>query len=195
MNKDYYKILEINRYAEPSDIKKAYRILAMRYHPDKNNKPEAHEIFIRVTEAYEILIDVTKRDEYNYFYDKFIKSRDLAIYEQPVFKDKERNWESYAKKRADEYSNMNFNDFMKYVFNEAVYHGKYFLNVGCITVLFILGGIWAIIAIPLMIRDGVFDGSGALGVLIVIAVAIGLIILGVRVVKNETKDYKSGLKK
>ena len=53
--KDYYKILGVGRDASPEDIKKAYRNLAMKYHPDKNkNNPEAESKFKDVSEAYEI---------------------------------------------------------------------------------------------------------------------------------------------
>jgi len=194
MTKNYYQILSIDRNASPSEIKKAYRLLAMKYHPDKNSSPDSQSIFIKITEAYETLIDASKKQEYDYFYDKFIKSTQLTTYEEPIFKEKSNQWEKDGREKATYYSNLSFNDFMKKVFNEAAYHGKYFFNVGCITILFIIGGIWTIIAIPLMLRDGVFDESGGLGILIVIAVAAGLIALGIKVVKNETKDYKDGLK-
>lgn len=53
---DYYRILGIKQNATDDDIRKAYRKKAMEYHPDRNNSPDSHEMFIRVTEAYEYLI-------------------------------------------------------------------------------------------------------------------------------------------
>ena len=47
----------IDQNARPEDIKHAYRQLAKKYHPDKNSSPDAHECFIEITEAYEILIN------------------------------------------------------------------------------------------------------------------------------------------
>ncbi|MDR0634332.1 MAG: molecular chaperone DnaJ [Azoarcus sp.] len=66
--KDYYDILGVNRDADDSDIKKAYRKLAMKYHPDRNpDNKEAEERFKEAKEAYEILSDAKKRDAYDRF--------------------------------------------------------------------------------------------------------------------------------
>ncbi len=53
---DYYKELGLRQGASDDEIRKAYRKKAMEYHPDRNNSPEAQEMFIRITEAYEYLI-------------------------------------------------------------------------------------------------------------------------------------------
>lgn len=55
MGVDYYNILKVNRHATDEDIKKAYRKLAMTWHPDKNptNKQEAEAKFKQISEAYE----------------------------------------------------------------------------------------------------------------------------------------------
>ena len=65
--KDFYKILGIDKNASPTDIKKAYRKLAMKFHPDKNpnNPKEAEEKFKQVTEAYEVLSDSEKKNKYD----------------------------------------------------------------------------------------------------------------------------------
>lgn len=65
MGKDYYKILGITKGASDDDIKKAYRKLALKYHPDKNKAPGAEERFKEVAEAYEVLSDKKKRDVYD----------------------------------------------------------------------------------------------------------------------------------
>jgi molecular chaperone DnaJ len=62
---DYYDRLGIARDADSETIKKADRKLAMQYHPDKNDSPDAEERFKRVTEAYEILRDPEKRQLYD----------------------------------------------------------------------------------------------------------------------------------
>lgn len=63
---DYYRILEIKEDAHFSDIKKKYRKLAIKYHPDKNpGDDEAVKKFREITEAYEILGDEKKRKEYD----------------------------------------------------------------------------------------------------------------------------------
>ncbi|XP_048269466.1 dnaJ homolog subfamily B member 6-like isoform X2 [Bombus affinis] len=64
---DYYKVLEVQRTATSGDIKKAYRKLALRWHPDKNpeNLEEANKRFKEISEAYEVLIDDAKRRTYD----------------------------------------------------------------------------------------------------------------------------------
>lgn len=66
--KDYYDILGINRDAEDAEIKKAYRKLAMKYHPDRNsNDKEAEEKFKEIQKAYAVLSDPQKRSAYDRF--------------------------------------------------------------------------------------------------------------------------------
>ncbi|KAH8421330.1 hypothetical protein KR009_001981 [Drosophila setifemur] len=67
MAKDFYRILGIGRGAGDEEIKKAYRKLALRYHPDKNKHSQAEERFKEVAEAYEVLSDKRKRDLYDQF--------------------------------------------------------------------------------------------------------------------------------
>lgn len=63
--KDYYKILGIERNASQGDIKKAYRRLAGKYHPDVSKEPETEERFKEVGEAYAVLKDPKKRSAYD----------------------------------------------------------------------------------------------------------------------------------
>jgi molecular chaperone DnaJ len=62
---DYYALLGCARTASEGDIKKAYRKLAMEYHPDRNSAPEAEARFKEITEAYEVLRDPEKRAMYD----------------------------------------------------------------------------------------------------------------------------------
>jgi len=65
--KDYYQILNVSRDANAEDIKKAFRRLALRYHPDRNpgNVREAGEKFKEINEAYEVLSDEQRRWQYD----------------------------------------------------------------------------------------------------------------------------------
>ncbi len=60
-----YAVLGVAPNASDSDIKKVYRSLAMRYHPDRNDAPGADVRFKSITKAYEVLSDPVKRDEYD----------------------------------------------------------------------------------------------------------------------------------
>lgn len=66
---DYYEILGVSSTAHASDIKRAYRRLAVMYHPDKNPSPEAEAIFKQINEAYDVLSDPQKRRAYDSRFD------------------------------------------------------------------------------------------------------------------------------
>ncbi len=66
--KDYYQILGVNKSATPEEIKKAFRKLAVKYHPDRNpGDKSAEEKFKEISEAYEVLFDSDKRKKYDQF--------------------------------------------------------------------------------------------------------------------------------
>jgi DnaJ-domain-containing protein 1 len=65
--RDYYEILGVAKDASEADLKKAYRRLAMKYHPDRNPDESALEQFKEAKEAYEVLTDADKRSAYDRF--------------------------------------------------------------------------------------------------------------------------------
>src|SRR6266850_3704829 len=66
--RDYYEVLGVNRDAPEDDLKKAYRRLAMKWHPDRNpENPKSEEHFKEAKEAYEVLADPNKRTAYDQF--------------------------------------------------------------------------------------------------------------------------------
>lgn len=67
MGEDFYGALEVDRNASPEEIKKAFKNLAMKYHPDKNSEPGAAEKFKEINEAYSVLSDPQKKSQYDKF--------------------------------------------------------------------------------------------------------------------------------
>jgi molecular chaperone DnaJ len=65
--RDYYEVLGLERGASETEVKKAYRRLAMKFHPDRNQEPEAEEKFKEASEAYEVLSDPSKKGTYDQF--------------------------------------------------------------------------------------------------------------------------------
>lgn len=102
--KDYYNILGVNRDASQAEIKKKYRKLAAKYHPDKNpDDPKAEEQFKELGEAYEVLKDPEKRK----LYDKV--GKDWKRYQQAGASADDFNWGQYAGQGGRQ-GNVNFED-------------------------------------------------------------------------------------
>ncbi|CAA7051044.1 unnamed protein product [Microthlaspi erraticum] len=77
MGVDYYKVLQVDRNAKDDDLKKAYRKLAMKWHPDKNpnSKKEAEAKFKQISEAYDVLSDPQKRAIYDQYGEEGLNSQ------------------------------------------------------------------------------------------------------------------------
>ncbi|KDP21245.1 hypothetical protein JCGZ_21716 [Jatropha curcas] len=76
MGVDYYNLLKVNRKATDDDLKRSYKRLAMKWHPDKNpvNKKEAEAKFKQISEAYDVLSDPQKRQIYDLYGEEGLKS-------------------------------------------------------------------------------------------------------------------------
>ena len=73
--RDYYKVLNVSRKASKDEIKRVYRKLALKYHPDRNKSPDAEEKFKEISEAYAVLSDDEKRMQYDQFGHEGIRGR------------------------------------------------------------------------------------------------------------------------
>lgn len=89
--KNYYKILNIQKTTSNEVIKKAYRQAALFWHPDKNKNANAHEMFIEINEAYNILIDSEKRKVYDYLYD----THSYRNHDVTIFKETKKEYQTY----------------------------------------------------------------------------------------------------
>ena len=98
--KDYYKILKVDRDASINEIKKAYRKLALKHHPDKSTHPDATKTFQDINEAYSILSDPRKRRRYDSGYGSSSNFNDYTSFH-----------ESYDNFTMDDAFNV-FSDFM-----------------------------------------------------------------------------------
>lgn len=121
--KDYYKILEVDKTASASDIKKAYRKLAVKYHPDKNPGDKAAEDkFKEVGEAYEVLKDPEKRKKYDqlgsnwrHFQDSGGQSSDFD-WSRYASGSGPQGYTYYQGDPGDIFGNTDFSDFFETIF-------------------------------------------------------------------------------
>lgn len=88
MGVDYYNILKVSRNATEEDLKKSYKRLAMKWHPDKNavNTKEAEAKFKQISEAYDVLSDSQKRQIYDSYGEEGLKS---GLHAPPSSKDRD----------------------------------------------------------------------------------------------------------
>ena len=112
---DYYKLLGINKNASTEDIKKAYRKLARKYHPDTNpNNKEAHKKFQEINEANEVLSDPEKRKKYDQY------GKDWKHAEEFERARQQQRHRTYSTGSEDQYfgggSEGNFSDFFESLF-------------------------------------------------------------------------------
>lgn len=82
VKRDYYEVLEVSREASEAELKKAYRQMALKYHPDKNpGDKEAEDKFKEASEAYEVLRDAEKRRVYDQFGHEGLKGQGFSGFE------------------------------------------------------------------------------------------------------------------
>jgi len=139
----YYEILGISENASAEEIKKAFRELALKWHPDRNPTPGAKEKFIEIYTAYATLIDPDKKKEY----DQYLRSyrSDYKGYEQYT---KYKQYEQTIRKQARYYANIDFNTFIKEFFDTLLEGEKSiklsfidYLKIGHWSIIFIVGTI------------------------------------------------------
>src|SRR5215218_7644334 len=110
---DYYEILGVNKNASTDDIKKAYRKLARKHHPDLNpNDKEAHKKFQQINEANEVLSDPEKRKKY----DKYGKDWEHGEAFENARAQQGQYRDSGADRFQGDFGNTDFSDFFESMF-------------------------------------------------------------------------------
>lgn len=137
--KDYYKILELDKNSSAIEIKKAYRRLAMQYHPDVNDDIAAHAIFKDVNEAYRTLGNAAKKRHYDFYYangssvkldDKYRQDKGRKYGTAYKNQYNASNSKSYSKPRPKE-KKADFSKMENWMFGSLVFIGLFaiFLSV------------------------------------------------------------------
>lgn len=185
--KDYYKILELLFGADIAAVKKAYRRLALKYHPDKNKAFNAAQIFIELTEAYEVLGDPFKKQEYDRIYEAFFSTKttsDLVKPEQKgTYEHKQQEWTQYGKTKAQEYSSMPFDEFARRLLKEISIGVNYIPNV--IGILFTLSmGVVFLVLLPTT------EGYAAGLPIMLVLFSIGAFYIAYRLFLVAKADYR-----
>lgn len=104
-HKDYYKILGVTKSASAAEIKKVYRKLALKYHPDKTQGDKnAQQTFLEIKEAYEVLASPEKRKKYDQFGQDWQHYQEAGPGKTTGF-----DWSKYAQHNAGSEGNANFN--------------------------------------------------------------------------------------
>lgn len=196
---NHYKTLRVDRYASKEEIKKAYRKLALQWHPDKNKSPDAHNMFIEINEAYLILSDDEARAKYNIEHDFYFAPQtepkektvfgeyeyvnsDSSNNQKSRYKDPDlNNWTTSAKKQAEKYAAMSFSDFAKLIGEVIVETGKQ----GATAIVYAISGVIGASAIFSFISG---LNYGDIPQILLSVVFFGLSILGFRF---TSKSYKS----
>jgi ferredoxin len=104
----YYAILGISQDANFQEIKKSYRKLAKKYHPDRNKSPHAEETIKKINEAFEILSDKRKRKQYD------LESSNIFDLKDPNNEDKEGNLSNLKQTNSHKFGNTDFKNNVGY---------------------------------------------------------------------------------
>ncbi len=190
--KDYYKILELEFGADILAVKKAYRRLALKYHPDKNKEPNAAQKFIEITEASEVLREPFKKSEYDRLYQAYFRTKTQEQYTKQSFERtyqrKQQEWADFGKEKAKEYSSIPFEEFAKRLLKEISVGASYITNA--VAILFVGGGAMK----GLTILPEAFEDGGGFG-LILLLIVVSLGYLAYRLFLVAQVDYKEERKR
>lgn len=122
---DYYKILGVERNASQDDIKKAFRQLARKYHPDLNpNDPTAKDKFQEINEANEVLSDPEKRKKYDEYGEHWKHADEFEAQKQQYSHQNGSGGESYYYSTGQGFGENGFSDFFESMFGHRAQGGR-----------------------------------------------------------------------
>lgn len=182
---DHYKTLGIKFTASKLEIKKAYRKLALTYHPDRNKSPNAHKEFISVNEAYLLLSDTEARAKYDKAYTNHFKEQQehQEYFNQESFEDEDLNaWSKNAKEQAEVFAKMTFEHFANLIVGTVKETGFQLGN----SILVMLGAFLTISGIFNLIF--VFSAHGAVENIFISIITIPL---GLFISNIANKNYEN----
>jgi len=191
---DHYQMLGISITASKSEIQKAFRKLALKLHPDKNDNLDAKEKFIEINEAYLLLSDTEAREKYNKAYRAYEKGslhkHDMnytySSKEEPKFEDEELNkWTKNARRQAEAFSSMNFPDFSKIILGMVKETGFQLGN----SLLIMLGAFLSMGSCGNILLGLTSEGTSGNLLSSIILLIIGLIVYGFA--QKNYKKHKS----
>ncbi len=185
---DYYSILQLDRNATIDDVRRAYRKLAQKYHPDVSKLPDAQEKFIAITEAYEYLTRKLKLQEQNQSssYEKQTTNREAqTIIDEWLAKERER-----IRSRARMHASMRFNQFRKTPYYKATETKQ----IQIISILAIIVGIFVIFG-SILGANKVISENEKLDTISYIGASVMITIVGIILVIVGFTRLISSLKK
>lgn len=122
---DYYKVLGVKREASQEEIRKAYRKLAKKYHPDLNRDvPDAKERFQEINEAHEVLGDPQKRMKYDEYGENWRHAEESAVRNDGYNNGTDRERYGFGDFSGNSYASSGFSDFFEQLFGHGTFGGN-----------------------------------------------------------------------
>jgi DnaJ-class molecular chaperone len=151
--KNYYSILGIHQGASESEIKRAYRVLAKKFHPDRNNARNAKENFIEITEAYKVLVNSITRKDYDALFNQYLR-KERTHSEQYSARNRDSKSEEAFREKKKTQTESNFENVVKQArfssemdYNQLLEKGLVELFYGFFKIRFVFLAILMLLAI------------------------------------------------
>lgn len=192
MIKDYYSILGVEKTASRNEIIAAFRNLAKKYHPDRNNDPQTTARFKEIYEAYEILKDPSKRDEYDKIFEKYYGEKEP--YDHNYYENI-NSWANKAQSNFDKYVDLNIKDFLKVTLEKVTYQSLKSLRFGINAVLFVITLLFTFLTLLVIIgfwghmQNGTLSAQVVFNFVLISSIQVGLIMITRKFILKYQNQY------